>query len=116
MLANRFLGDAVELEAVVETEQGVQVVVSQPFISGRYPSKPQIARTLGTMGFLKVRGLSVGAERGSSFYNPDARLAIFDAATDNFILSEGLAVPVDVIALTPGRKLHRQLLAMLPRH
>lgn len=111
--ANRFLGDHVRLRGVVESEFGVRVVISQPFIKGTHPRKATIARDLRRRGFFPVPGFVVGAEVDSSFYHPEERIGIFDAATDNFILSQGIPVPVDVVILRAGAKLHHQLQRMV---
>lgn len=111
--ANRLLGDSVKLRGVAATDEGVQVVISQPFIHGPYPEKLQIFHELQSHGFALVPDFSVGSEQDSSFYNDDSRIGIFDAACDNFILSQGLAVPIDVIIVSVGSKLRQQLLARL---
>jgi hypothetical protein len=109
--ANQLLGDSVKLRGVAATDEGVQVVISQPFIRGPYPEKLQIFHELQRHGVAFVPDFSVGSEQDSSFYNDDSRIGIFDAACDNFILSHGVAVPIDVIIVSVGSKLRQQLLA-----
>ncbi len=109
----RFLGDFVKLRGVAKTRQGVQVVISQRFIKGPYPSQAQIARDLKSRGFTRVPEFSIGAERDSSFYHQREKIAIFDAAVDNFILSQGVPVPVDVIPMRVGEMLHAQLMTLI---
>jgi hypothetical protein len=109
----RLLGDFVKLRGMVKTQQGVQVVISQRSINGPYPSQAQIARDIKSRGFPRVPEFSIGAERDSSFYHKRAKIAIFDAAVDNFILSQGVPVPVDVIPMQLGEMLQAQLMALI---
>lgn len=51
-----------------------------------------------------------GSESDSSFYNDDQRIGIFDATCDNFILSQGVPIPVDVVIVEVGNLLRVQLL------
>lgn len=110
--ANRMLGDRVILRGVAVTDPGVQVVVSQPFIAGPYPEKSQIDRELHARDFLSIPDFSIGSETDSTFYHPESGWAIFDAASDNFILSNGTPIPVDVILLKLSASLKRQLLGL----
>lgn len=107
--ANHYLGDEVRLRGVSVTERGVQVVVSQPFIAGSHPSMDEIVEDLEARGFFRVKGLTLGAEPESSFYQPGERIAIFDAAPDNFIVSGCIPVPVDVVVIKASEALHQQI-------
>ncbi len=111
--AVRYFGDQVRLRGVVKSDEGVQVVVSQAYIEGPYPRKEEIIRDMLSRGFSLVPRFSIGAECDSSFYHLAERVAVFDAAADNFILSQGVPIPVDVVTLIPADKLHRQLLALI---
>lgn len=108
--ANNLLGDNAKLRGVSMTDEGVQVVISHPFIEGPYPGKPAIVRELSKHGFVLVPQFFVGSEGDSSFYNDERRIAIFDATCDNFILSQGIPIPVDVVIVAAGDFLRRQLL------
>ena len=77
--ANRLLGDNAKLRGVSETDEGVQIVISHPFIEGPYPEKPDIIDELRRRGFLMVPQFFIGSESDSSFYNDDKRIGIFDA-------------------------------------
>lgn len=112
--ANRMLGDDVVLRGIAHTDDGVQVIVSQPFVLGPYPEKREILRELQARGFDPVPGFSIGSEIDSTYFHMDSGLAMFDAASDNFILSHGVPIPVDVILMQPGARLLRQLLAADP--
>ncbi len=98
------------LRGVVVTDQGVQVVIPQPFIAGPYPEKFRITRELHARGFIPISGFSIVCKTDSTFYHPEFGWAMFDAASDNFILSRGIPVPVDVILLKPSPSLKHQLL------
>jgi hypothetical protein len=111
--ANTVLGDLARLRGISQTDEGVQVVVSQPFVKGGYPSSEAIRRELGNRGFIPVPGFSIGSEADSSYYNDETHIGLFDAASDNFILSQGMPIPVDVIAFRIGDELRRQLLCLI---
>lgn len=110
--ANLMLGDDVILRGVVSKEEGVQVVISQPFVPGSYPEKMAIAGELEKRGFIPIPEFSIGSETDSTFYHVESGLAMFDAASDNFILCQETPVPVDVILMQPSGRLKRQLLAL----
>ena len=107
--ANRLLGDNAKLRGVSQTDQGVQIVVSHPFIEGPYPEKERIVSELLKRGFLMVPRFHIGSEPDSSFYHDEWRIGIFDATCDNFILSRNIPIPVDVLIVDVGDVLRRQL-------
>jgi hypothetical protein len=111
--ANRLLGDNAKLRGVSETDEGVQVVISHPFIEGPYPQKPDIIDELRRRGFNRVPQFFIGSESDSSFYHEAKRIGIFDATCDNFILSQGVPIPVDVVIVAVGETLRRQLLNLI---
>ena len=111
--ANRLLGDSATLRGVSTTDEGVQVVMSHPFIEGPYPEKREIIGELHKRGFVSVPQFFIGSESASSFYNDPERIGIFDATCDNFILSQGVPIPVDVVIVAVGDALRRQLLRMI---
>jgi hypothetical protein len=108
--ANRLLGDNAKLRGVSETDEGVQIVISHPFIEGHYPEKTDIVDELRRRGFMMVPQFFIGSESDSSFYNDEQRIGIFDATCDNFILSQGVPIPVDVVIVAVGDLLRHQLL------
>jgi hypothetical protein len=108
--ANRLLGDNAIMRGISETDEGVQIVISHPFIEGSYPNKPDIIDELRRRGFMMVPRFFIGSESDSSFYNDDKRIGIFDATCDNFILSQGIPIPVDVVIVAVGDLLRIQLL------
>ena len=107
--ANEIFGDAAKLRGVIVTEQGVQVVISQPFIKGPYPSLSEIKVQMAAGGFDPVVGFHLGAEVNTSYYHPGEKVGVFDAAPDNFILSHKMAVPIDVVTIRVSDALHVQL-------
>ena len=85
----------------------MQVVISHPYVDGPYPTQEVILRDMEKRGFSQVPKVFMGAD-APSFYNKSGNIAVFDASEDNFILSEGFSIPVDVITLIPESKLRLQ--------
>lgn len=112
-LANEVLGDDVKLEGVVVEARRLSAVISQPAIRGGLASRREIDEMMTELGFRPIRGFDMGAELGSSYYDPAAKIGIFDAAADNVISSDGVAVPVDVVLHEVSEALHGQLMGML---
>lgn len=112
-ISNRILGDAVRLRGVHSDGSGTRVIISQPFIAGTYPDSLQVRELMRTLGFHFVPSFSVGAQPDSSYFNTDLNIAFFDATTDNFIFSEGIPIPVDIIPVKVGSKLRSQLLKLM---
>ncbi len=113
--ANRLLGDNAKLRGVSETDEGVQIVISHPFIEGSYPEKNAIMTELRKREFVMVPRFFIGSESDSSFYHEEKQIGIFDATCDNFILSQGVPIPVDVVIVAVGAALRRQLLNLIHR-
>lgn len=107
--ANEVLGDLARLRGVAPTEHGVRVVVSQPFIKGGYPQTKDVQKEMSKRGYTLVPGLSIGSEAETSYINAMEGIAIFDASTDNFIMSRRIPIPIDVIVLRIGKLLGAQL-------
>lgn len=111
--SNRLLGDTVSLCGIHSSEEGARVIISQRFLIGRYPTAIQIRRELRKFGFLPFQGFSIGSYADSSFLNPELGIALFDATPDNFIMTMGTPVPIDVIPVIVGPKLRSQLLRLM---
>jgi len=111
--SNRLLGDTVCLGGIHSSDEGIRVIVSQRFLIGHYPTALQIRKELSQFGFLPVHGFSIGSYADSSFFNPELGIALFDATTDNFILTMGTPIPIDVIPVAVGPKLRSQLLKLM---
>lgn len=110
--ANRVLGDSARLRGISVTDEGVQVIVSQPYIEGHYPSMPEVRAEMTKRGF-KAVPLSIGSESETTFYDDASRTAAFDASSDNFIVADGTPVPVDVIVIRVSDGLRTQLLRLI---
>lgn len=111
--SNRLLGDTVSLGGIHSSDEGTRVIVSQRFLIGHYPTVQQIRKEMRKFGFLPVQGFSIGSYADSSFFNPDLGIALFDATTDNFILTMGTPIPIDLIPVTVGPKLRNQLMNLM---
>ena len=110
--ANLILGDSARLRGVSVDDHGVQVVISQPYIEGPYPSMPEVRAEMTRRGFDPVP-FSIGSESETTFYDDASRTAAFDASSDNFVFADGTPIPVDVIIIRVGDKLRRQLLRLM---
>lgn len=64
-------------------------------------------------GFHMIPEFCIGAESDSSFFCPETGVALFDAVTDNFIESQGVPIPIDLIVLRAGERLRMQLLRLI---
>lgn len=89
------------------------MVISQPAIAGTEANAKQIAKVMVSYGFKSVPSIVIGASLHSSFYHPEMRIGIFDAAGDNFVVSSGMPIPVDVMMLRAGDLLHQQLMSLI---
>lgn len=89
-LHNELFGDDMEFLGLVRQKGGLSFVVSQIFLRGKKPTIPQIAAFMRSHGFRKLRG-------ENAYFRPDDKLAVFDAHARNFVFTEGMPVPFDVI-------------------
>lgn len=89
-LYNELFGDDVEFIGLVRQRGGLSLVISQIFLTGGKPSIPQIASFMSGQGFRKLGDVN-------AYYRAEDRLAVFDAHARNFVLTEGIPVPFDVI-------------------
>ena len=106
--ANTYLGDRATLRGIAETGHGVQIIVSHPYIDGEYPEMEHVYSDMKIRGFVKVPDFVMGAN-APSFYRKEDNVGIFDASEDNFIVSGGIPVPIDVITIRPGIVLKEQI-------
>lgn len=113
LISNRLLGDTVSLAGIHSTDEGTRMIVSQRFLIGHYPTPIQIRDELQDFGFIPVQTFSVGAHGDSSFFNPELGIALFDAAKDNFIMTRGAPVAIDILPVKVGPKLRSQLLKLM---
>lgn len=89
-LHNELFGRSVEFLGLVRQKGGLSFVISQIFLVGGKPSIPQIASFMSGQGFRRL-----GDE--NAYYRAEDHLAVFDAHARNFVLTEGVPVPFDVI-------------------
>jgi hypothetical protein len=95
--ANARFDDDQHFAGVVEDALGVvQLVLSQPFIAGRTPERPEIDWFLYTKGYRRVADLT--------YYHPELDEAVSDAQEANFIFddTDKLAHPIDVHFTRPS--------------
>ncbi len=89
-LHNEQFGQSVEFIGLVRQKGGLSFVISQIFLIGSKPSIPQISAFMISKGFRKL-----GA--ANAYYRAEDHLAVFDAHARNFVLTEDVPVPFDVI-------------------
>lgn len=96
LLHNREFGDDVRLEGYLDTSEP-SLVISQPDIEGTPASADQMSEQLGKFGFQPLGNLRIGKNNSISFYDPQRRIAMFDAHPGNFFHTKTLTIPVDGI-------------------
>jgi hypothetical protein len=97
LVLNNFLsGDDLEIEGVLATEEGPQLIVSQPWIKGKPASHEAIAR------FFAGKGFEAAGE--NAWYCPANGVRIMDARPANIFMDEasGLLIPIDIHIQTPA--------------
>lgn len=105
---NAVFGDDIRLNGVVDTHDGVSLVMSQPYIIGKSPSEDQIKEWFGMQGCTHISLLK--------WRYPNGRI-VGDAHTGNLILTrDGSLFPVDlhVEKLGDGDALLLELLTVEP--
>ncbi len=89
-LHNELFGRSVEFLGLVQSRGGYSLVTSQIFLRGSKPTVDDIARLMAAYDFQKLRG-------ENAYFRPNDRLAVFDAHARNYVLTDGVPVPFDVI-------------------
>ena len=85
---NRFFEDDYRLEGVTETQDGVSLVISQPYVQGHSPTEEEIAEWFTLQGC---------ARRGSYRWEYPNGSIVGDTHTGNLLkLAEGHLMPIDV--------------------
>ena len=101
---NEVLGDHVRFEGVMESAEGISVVVSQRWIAGERPDNDIIEQHMQALGFKRTAN-------GQDFFRESDNLVVLDCHPDNFVLSnEGVVVPIDVHVSEATSELKRALL------
>lgn len=96
LLANHFFGDEIRLEGFFEDQSNLQVVISQPFISGRHPVWQHLVNVLEAQGLIHEKP---GTNKASFWIDggPVGQVLVTDVHEDNVIVSSsGIAHPIDV--------------------
>lgn len=101
ILHNREFGDDVRLEGFLDEDQP-SLIVSQPHIKGTPATAEQMAQQMKALGYLSLGNLQVGKKNSISFYDPERRIAMFDAHPGNFFHTNGLTIPIDGILAEIG--------------
>lgn len=89
-LQNDLFGDSIEFLGFVKQRVGWSLVTSQAFLTGEKPAIDQIAAMMASYGFRRLDG-------ENAYFRASDRLAVFDAHARNFVLTDGIPVPFDVI-------------------
>ncbi len=99
LAANFLFGDDIRLEGLVNSDMGLRLVVSQPFIKGVTASLPEIETYFsGAGGFIPFQL--------HAFKQPEAGLLVMDARPANVLKDEqGFVYPIDLQILWPGHDL-----------
>jgi hypothetical protein len=102
LLHNREFGDDIRLEGYLDGEHP-SLVISQPDIAGSPATAAQMIRQMERLGYRPLPTLHVGKNHSISFYQPEKRIALFDAHPGNFFHVDGLTLPVDGILMQVER-------------
>lgn len=110
ILHNREFGDDVRLEGYLDFDLP-SLVVSQPDIDGTPATADQMVQQMRALGYRSLGNLQVGKKNSISFYDPERRIAMFDAHPGNFFHTNGLTIPIDgILAEIPTDAEHDWLL------
>jgi len=108
ILQNDVFSDDIALEGMWLEADGLAILTSQRYISGKAAKPAEILEVLDTLGFERIPGLPANTEDCFSFYDRTARVAAFDAHTGNFIkaASRGKVVPIDLVMVRADEAFH----------
>ncbi len=112
---NWFFGDRINLVGVVTGDDHLEVITSQPWITGMetHPeaTEEQIVSYFADLGFVPTRLFP----SRSGFYNKEVDIVAADAHPRNILVSEfGQILPIDVVMGRPGPRLARLLALEFP--
>ena len=96
VLNNYLSGDDLRIEGVVRTDDGPQLIVSQPWVKGP-PASPELIR-----GFFLTQGFEPAGE--NAWYSPLSGIRIMDARPANIFrdAETGLLMPIDIHIHAPA--------------
>jgi hypothetical protein len=110
MLQNREFSDDVRLEGYLD-QSAPSIVISQPDIEGDPATAEQMIFQMKELGYRSLGNLQIGKPNSISFYNPENRIAMFDAHPGNFFHHDNLTIPIDgIISEIPGDSEHSWLM------
>ncbi len=89
------LGDDIQLEGICKVPAGLAIITSQPYVSGRHPTRHEIEEWFALEGYEKTGYLR--------WKHPVSKTSIADAHEGNFIMADnGVLFPIDLQILDPG--------------
>ena len=94
-LHNQLFGRSVEFLGLVRWKGFWSMVISQIFLRGTKPSLAQIQSYMEANGFHKL-----GDE--NAYFRVEDSIAVFDAHSRNFVFTDGVPVPFDVLPQRVG--------------
>ena len=99
MVCNEAFGDEVRLEQVMlDQNDAVRVVISQPSVFGIHPEAEDLHRHLFEQGFEPMEAVD-GTPTTNDWFRAADRILIFDAHNGNYIqTTDGFIVPIDIYA------------------
>lgn len=96
ILQNREFSDDVRLEGYLDVTEP-SIIVTQPNLKGQPATADQMSAQMRDFGYLPLGNLQIGKKNSISFYQPDRRIALFDAHPGNFFHANGMTIPIDGI-------------------
>lgn len=110
LLFNCEFGDDIRIEGFLEADLP-SLVISQPDIVGLPATAEQMKDEMMVSGYKALADVQLGKAGSISFYNPETRIALFDAHPGNFFHAEGITLPIDGIILQISSDSEHQWLA-----
>jgi len=109
VLQNRFFGDDIRLEALVNSDRRLRVLTSQPHIRGE-PAKAYLIKTwFERMGFKRLV-----SDESFAWYHQEYNLLIADAHEGNVILTDdNYLVPIDLNLVEPDEEMRQEISRIL---
>ena len=93
ILQNREFSDDVRLEGYLDATEP-SIVISQPNPKGQPATAAQMSAQMLDFGYHPLGNLQIGKKNSISFYQPDRRIALFDAHPGNFFHAGGMTIPI----------------------
>lgn len=96
ILQNREFSDDVRLDGYLDAAEP-SIIISQPNFKGQPATADQMSAQMRDFGYHSLGNLQIGKKNSISFYQPDRRIALFDAHPGNFFHANGMTIPIDGI-------------------